>query len=132
MSSTTPPTVSKTVLWIGWVISALPVVMLLMSAMMKFLKAEAVIKSFDHLGYSPDLALLLGTVELVCTALYVIPQTSVLGAILLTGYLGGAVATHVRIGESLEVIGPFAFGVFVWLGLLLRERRLRGLLPLRR
>jgi len=122
--------VSKKMLWTGRVISALPVLMLLFSAVMKLVKPAAVVEGMTHLGYPDRLALALGIVELSCTVLYVIPRTAVLGAILLTGYLGGAIATHVRIGE--QFIGPALFGVLVWLGLYLRDERLRALLPLRR
>jgi hypothetical protein len=101
MESISQPTaVSKKMLWAGRILSALPVLMLLFSASGKFLKPAAVIEGFAHLGYPDKLALPLGIVELVCTILYVVPQTAVLGAILLTGYLGGATTTHLRIGEA--------------------------------
>ncbi len=122
--------VSKTMLWAGRVTSILPVLLLLMSGVMKLVKPPAVVEGFAKLGYPDRLALPLGIVELVCTVLYVIPQTSVLGAILLTGYLGGATATHVRLGDPF--VGPIIFGVFVWLGLYLRDARLRVLIPLNR
>jgi uncharacterized membrane protein YphA (DoxX/SURF4 family) len=122
--------ISKTMVWIGRVISALPVLILVMSGVMKFVKPAAVVEGFEKLGYPETLALGLGIVELLCTALYIIPQTSVLGAILLTGYLGGATATHVRVGDP--YYGPIILGVLVWLGLYLRDARLRALLPLRR
>lgn len=121
---------SKAMVWAGRIISALPVLALLMSGTMKLVKAAAVVEGFPKLGYPESLALPLGIVELACTALYVIPQTSVLGAILLTGYLGGATATHVRIGEPF--FAPIVLGMLVWGGLYLRDVRLRALLPLRR
>ena len=124
----TPP--SKKMLWAGRIMGALPVLMLLFSAVMKFLKPPDVVKGFTHLGYPESLALGLGIVELACTVTYVIPRTSVLGAILLTGYLGGAVATHLRIGEPYFM--PIIFGVLVWGGLFLRDERLRALIPFRR
>lgn len=124
-----PARVSNKMLWAGRIISALPVLMLLFSAAMKFAKPAAVVEGFTHLGYPEHLALALGILELTCTLLYVIPQTSVLGAILLTGYLGGAIATHVRIGE--QFIMPVILGALVWLGLYLRDLRLRALIPLR-
>src|SRR5437773_10792599 len=92
--------VSKAALWGGRVAGALPVLMLLMSGVMKLAKPEPVVKGFTDLGWDAGLALALGVLEIVCTAIYVIPQTAVLGAVLLTGYLGGAIATHVRIGEQ--------------------------------
>lgn len=121
--------VSKTLLWTGRVLSALPVLMLLMSGVMKLVKPAPVVEGFAHFGYDESIALAIGIVELVCTVIYVIPQTAVLGAILLTGYLGGATATHVRIGEPFFV--PIILGVLVWGGLYLRDARLRALLPLR-
>jgi Mn2+/Fe2+ NRAMP family transporter len=81
-------------------------------------------------GYPEQLILVLGIVEMCCAILYVIPRTSVIGAILMTGYLGGATATHVRL-EDPAFIAPIIVGILVWLGLLLREPRLRPLLPLR-
>ena len=120
---------SKKMLWTGRVLSALPVVMLLMSAVMKFAKPAQVVQGFEHLGLPLTLALGLGVLELACTVLYIIPSTAVLGAILLTGYLGGAVVTHLRVGDPF--IGPIIFGVLVWAGLFLRERRLRALIPFR-
>lgn len=119
---------SKAMLWGGRIMSALPVLMLLFSAAMKIAKAAPVMEGMPKMGYPEHLAVPLGIVELVCTILYVIPRTSVLGAILLTGYLGGAVATHVRVEEAF--IGPFLFGVFVWGGLWLRDTRIRDLIPL--
>ena len=130
--SSTAETVSKKALWGGRVLSALPLLMLLPSAAMKFLKPPEVIEGFVRLGYPESLALGLGILELACTAVYLIPRTSVLGAILLTGYLGGATATHVRIGDPFSmVIIPVILGVLVWGGLFLRDPRLRALIPLR-
>ena len=118
-------------LWgIGWVLSVLPCLMLVMSGAMKFSTSPEMEKGFSHLGWSMDVAIALAIVELGSTALYLIPQTAVLGAILLTGYLGGATAAHVRIGEPFYM--PIVLGVLLWTGLLLRDRRLWALLPLRR
>ena len=96
---------------------------------MKLVKPAALVEEFARLGYPESLALPIGILELACTAVYVIPQTSILGAVLLTGYLGGATATHVRIGDPF--FGPVILGVVVWAGLFLRDVRLRALLPLR-
>ncbi len=120
---------SKTMLWAGRIMSALPVLMLLVSGVMKLVKPAPVVEGFAHLGYPTSLALGLGIIELACIVVYVIPRTSMLGAVLLTGYLGGATATHVRIGEPF--LTPIVLGVLVWGGLYLREDRLRALLPLR-
>lgn len=123
------PAVSKMMLWAGYIISALPVLTLLMSGVMKLLKPEPVVEGFAHLEWDMSLALGLAILEISCTVVYVIPRTSVLGAILLTGYLGGATATHVRIGDPF--FAPVILGVLVWLGLFLRDPRLRELIPLR-
>ena len=124
---TTP--ISKRLLWTGRILSTLPVLMLLFSAAMKFLKPAGVVEGFTRLGYAENLALGLGILELVCTVLYLIPRTTVLGAILLTGYLGGATATHLRIGDP--YFAPVVLGVLLWGGLFLRDARLRALIPLR-
>jgi DoxX-like protein len=129
-SDTHTALVSKRMRWAGYVISALPVLMLVFSGVMKLFKPAPVVEGFVRLGYPESLALGIGIVELACAILYVIPQTSVLGAILLTGYLGGATATHVRIGEPF--FPPIVLGVLIWGGLFLRDARLRALLPLRK
>jgi len=120
---------SKKLIWIGRVVSALPVLFLLFSAIAKLTKSAQVIEGMQKLGYPDHTILPLGITELLCTVIYVIPQTSVLGAILLTAYLGGATVTHLRVGEPF--FGPILFGVFIWLGIFLRYPRLRTLLPLR-
>jgi len=128
-SDTHTAPVSKKMIWAGRIMSALPVLMLLLSGVMKLVKPVAVVEGFVRLGYPESLTVGIGIVELACAALYVVPRTSVLGAILLTAYLGGATATHVRIGEPFFV--PILLGVLVWGGLFLRDERLRALLPLR-
>jgi hypothetical protein len=125
-------TVSKKTLLAGRIISALPVLFLLMDGVMKLIKPAVVVDATVRLGYSETVILPLGIALLTCTILYLIPRTSVLGAILLTGYLGGAVATHVRAGEGLfPVLFPVIIGVLIWGGLYLRDQRLRSLIPLR-
>jgi uncharacterized membrane protein YphA (DoxX/SURF4 family) len=121
--------VSKAALWTGRVLSAVPVALLVMSGVMKFTKSPELVEGFTHLGWPENLAIALGILELTCTVLYVIPQTAVLGAVLLTGYMGGAIATHVRINEPIYL--HIGLGVVIWLGLYLRDARLRALLPLR-
>jgi hypothetical protein len=116
-------------LWAGRIASALPVLMLLFSGIMKLVKPAMVVQEFSRLGYPESLVIVIGVLELACTVVYIIPRTSVLGAILLTAYLGGAAATHVRIGDPF--VFPVVFGVLVWLGLFLRDDRLRALVPLR-
>ena len=131
MSTETPPaSESKVLLWIGRVLSSLPVLTLVMSGVMKLLNTPQVVEGMKKFGYPPNVSFGLGLVELGCTILYVIPQTAVLGALLLSGYLGGAVATHLRIGESF--IPPIVVGVLLWGGLVLRDSRLRSVLPWRR
>jgi hypothetical protein len=129
-SSTGAAPVSKASLWIGRILSAVPVLMLLFSAGMKFAKPPAVLEGFAHLGIPEKLAFGLGVLELGCTVIYAIPRTAVLGAILLTGYLGGATLTHLRVVEPF--IAPVLLGVAIWGGLYLRDPRLRALIPLRR
>lgn len=126
-------TISKKALWAGRIISALPILFLLFDASMKLIKAAPVVEGTVKLGYPESTIVPIGAVLLVCTLLYAIPQTSVLGAMLLTGYLGGAVATHVRVGDPLftHVLFPVYMGILVWLGLYLREAHLRALAPLR-
>ena len=116
-------------LWAGYVISTLSVLMLLMSATMKFIKPASVVEGFAHLGLPDSLAIGLGILEIACTVVYLIPRSSVLGAILLTGYLGGATLTHLRVGDAF--LPPVILGVLLWGGLFLREPRLRELIPLR-
>jgi hypothetical protein len=122
--------VSKKALWTGYVLSGLPAALLLFSAVTKLTQAAPVVEGFKHLGYSQGLAVPLGIVEFACTVVYLIPSTSVLGAILLTGYLGGATATTLRVGD--QFTPPVIVGVLIWGGLFLRDRRLRELIPLRR
>ena len=114
----------------GWVLSILPALMLVMSGVMKLVGGEAIESGFAHLGWPASSATMLGVLELACVALFLMPQTAVLGAILVTGYLGGAIATHVRLEEAFAV--PLLLGVLVWAGLYLRDARLRALIPLRR
>lgn len=121
---------SKKTLWAGRVLSALPALFLLVDATMKLVKPAPVVEATAELGYPESVILPLGIVLLVCTVLYLIPRTSVLGAILLTGYLGGAVATHVRVGGgAFPVVFPVILGTLLWGGLYLRDERLRSLVP---
>lgn len=125
--------VSKATLWGGRILSALPALFLLMDSVGKILRPAPVVEGTVKLGYPESIILPLGIVLLACTALYLIPRTSVLGAILLTGFLGGAVATHARVGDPLfsHILFPVYFGVMLWGGLYLRDPRLRELIPLR-
>ncbi len=125
--ATTPANMS--VVWIGRVVSTLPVLGLCASAYFKFAKHPEAVTGMAKFGYSENMLFPLGVLETVCVVLYVIPQTAVLGAVLLTGYLGGAIATHLRINDGFAP--PIIIGVLLWLGLVLRDARLRTLLPIR-
>src|SRR5262245_47726627 len=125
--------VSRKALWAGWILSALPALFLLFDGVMKLFKPEFVVKATVQLGYSESAIVPLGFVLLAATILYLIPGVAVLGAILLTGYLGGAVATHVRVGAgAFEILFPVVFGVLLWGGLFLRESQLRRIIQLSR
>jgi hypothetical protein len=109
-----------------------PALFLLVDGVMKLVQPAIVVETTVQLGYPESVILGLGIVLLACTVLYLVPPTSVLGAVLLTGYLGGAVATHVRVADGLfPVFFPAIVGALLWGGLLLRDRRLRNLIPLR-
>jgi hypothetical protein len=144
MSSQVMPTlfdtapVSKPALWSGRVLSGLVIVFLLFDGAIKLVPWPVVTETMERMGYgsSETLARSLGLITLVCTVLYAMPPTSILGAILLTGYLGGAIASHVRIGSPLfssplfsHVLFGFYLGLMVWGGLWLRDRSLRALMP---
>jgi len=123
--------ISKGRLWAGRIIGGLPALLLLVDAIMKFVKPAPVVETTVKLGYPESLIVGLGAVLLVSTILYLVPKTAVLGAILLTGYLGGAVATHVRVGGGwFPILFPVIFGVLLWGGLWLRDERLQTLIPL--
>jgi hypothetical protein len=132
-SGTQMAPVPKGRLWTGRIMSALPALFLLMDGVMKLVKPEPVVKATVQLGYPENAIFGLGIVVLVCVVLYVIPRTAVLGAILLTGYLGGAVSAHVRVGDPLfsHALFPIYVAMLLWGGLYLREERLRALIPLR-
>lgn len=119
-------------IWTGRVFSGLVALFLLVDIVMKLARMAPAIEGTAQLGYSPSLLVPLGVLLGTCLVLYVLPRTAVLGAILLTGYLGGAVATQVRVGNPLfsHVLFPVYLGVLIWAGLLLRDARLRSLLPL--
>lgn len=116
--------------WTGWVLTLLIAGTLLMSGAMKVVQPPGFEEGFDRLGWPIRLAVALATIEIVCAILYLLPHTAVLGAILTTGYLGGAIATHLRIGD--DFVPPIIIGVLAWLGVYFREARLRAILPLRR
>ncbi len=122
---------SKAAWWTGWIISAIPILMMgVLGTVFLLFNRTMVQEGNAKYGYPPGTAIPILIIEIVCVILYAIPRTATLGAILLTGYLGGAVATHVRAGEPWFF--PVIFGVLVWLGLVLREPRLRDLIALRK
>jgi len=123
-------TISKPAVWTGWVISVMLALFLVMDGVMKFMLPAPVSEAFTRLGISTSLAVPIGVILIACVVLYVIPRTAVFGAVLLTGYLGGAIAIHMRAGSSLfgETLFPIYMGVLVWLGLYLRDSRVRGML----
>jgi hypothetical protein len=117
-------------LWAGRIVGGLVVLFLLFDTMMKLLRLPQAMEGTVQLGYPENSVLVIGIIQLVCLVLYLIPRTSILGAILLTGYLGGAVATHVRIESPLftHILFPIYVGLFIWGALVLRNDRLRTLL----
>ena len=128
-----PGPISTRTRWAGYILTALPVLFLVFDIVIKLMKITPVVDSFTQLGIPTGLARAIGTLELVCLLTYLHPRTALLGAILLTGYLGGAVLTHVRVGDPLlsHALFPTYIGMMLWGGLYLREPRLRALIPLR-
>jgi hypothetical protein len=123
--------VSKTALWTGRVMSALPVLLVLFGSIVKLMKTAAVMEGFARAGVPERLIVPVGVIELICVIVYVIPQTAVLGAILMTGLLGGATVTNLRIGDPTYPM-PVVLGMLAWGGLFLRDTRLRELIPIRK
>ncbi len=125
--------VPRAQVWTGRVLSGLAVLFLMFDAIGKLLRPPQVIEGTTQLGWPVSALLTLGVIQVVCLIVYLVPRTSVLGAILWTGYLGGAVATHLRLGQPLfsHTLFPTYIAALLWVGLWLRERRLRALLPIR-
>ena len=125
---------SKAMLWTGRILSGLVVLFMLFDSILHILRPAQVLEAFVRIGFSEKFSLVIGIVLLACVILYVIPRTSVLGAILLTGYLGGAVSINVRAGSPLftGTLFPVYFGVLTWGGLFFRDAPLRALIPLRK
>ncbi len=124
------PTQNKKMVWTGHALSVSVSLLLAFSAVMKLMTSPEILKGMDHLGIPHSLITTVGILEISCVIVYLVPATSVVGAILLTGYMGGAILTHLRVGEAVPV--QVLLGVVVWLGLYLREPRLHALLPLRK
>ena len=127
--TTTPKTI-----WIGRILSALAILFLSFDTIIKVLRLPVAIEGTMQLGYPESTVFIIGLIQLACLVLYVVPQTSVFGAILFTGYLGGAIATHLRIGSPLftHILFPIYVAVLIWGGLYAREPRLRAMVPIRR
>lgn len=127
-------TPSKSRLWTGRILSTLTILFLLFDGIMKLVRPLPVTQAMTQLGFPQNLSVPIGVILLLCTALYAIPSTSVLGAVLLTGYLGGAVVSQLRIGASLfgSTLFPIYFAVLMWAALYLQEPRLRAFIPIRK
>jgi hypothetical protein len=122
---------SSAALWAGRIASALAVLFLIFDGGIKVLQLAPAVEATTQLGYPASLVLIIGAIELACLIVYAIPRTAVLGAILLTGYLGGAIATQLRSGApAFPVVFPLIIGALLWGGLYLRDQRLRALIPL--
>jgi hypothetical protein len=125
------PAVSKGAFWTGWVLTGLVVLFLLFDAFGKFAKPVQVTDAFVKLGIPISQSVTIGALLLLCTILYAIPRTVVLGAVVLTGYLGGAVAIQMRVNNPVfETIFPVLFAAIAWMGIYLRRPKLRSVLPL--
>jgi hypothetical protein len=124
---------SNAALWIGRVMSGLVIAFMLLDGAMKLVPLDVVVTTSEQMGIPGSLARMLGILGLICTVLYAVPRTSIIGAILLTGYLGGAIASHLRLGDPIFTHTLFGLylGLLVWGGLYLRDDRLRALIPLR-
>ena len=125
-------TISKPARWISYVMSGLVILFMLFDSVMKFVKPPEVIEGTLALGFGAEHLTIIGTLGLICTVLYAFPRTSILGAILLTGYFGGAVATHLRLNNPLfsHTLFTVYFGILIWGGLWLRNTKLRELFPI--
>jgi hypothetical protein len=121
---------SGKVVWTGRVITVLVSLLFFFSAAMKFVGGAEVKEGMAHLGLPESMIIPLGILEAACTVIYLIPATSVLGAILLAGYMGGAICTHWRVGDPF--VGQIAIALVIWLAIYLREPRLKALIPLRK
>jgi hypothetical protein len=124
----------STTIWVGRVLSALAIIFLTFDTVIKLLGLDVVAETLVGLGYPADLGRTIGVVELVCVVLYAVPRTAVLGAILLTALMGGAMASHIRVGSPLftHILFGVYLALFIWGGLYLRNARLRELIPLQR
>lgn len=132
MEAAIDPNISKSALWTGRVLSTLIVLFMLFDGITKIARSAATVAAFTKAGYGAGIVAVIGALALLSAILYAIPQTAVLGAIVLTGYLGGATDSVVHLGQPPVWWLPVAFGVLAWFGLYLRDPRLRQLVPFRR
>ena len=134
VSLQTPQTtwVQRLMPWVGWLFSAGAIAILVMSARWKLTSTPFYVNEWMRIGWDPAKLPLVASLQVTCLVLYLIPRTSVLGVVLLTGYLGGAISQYTRMGEPYPVLVPLSTALFAWAGLWLREPRLRALLPIRR
>jgi hypothetical protein len=124
--------VKRWMMWIGWALSLWPAFVIISSATWKLTRSQFYVREFARIGWPGSALTGLALLQLGCLLLFLIPRTSVLGAVLLTGYLGGAIASYVRMGEPYPVLVPLSTSLIAWAGIYLREERLRALLPVRR
>jgi hypothetical protein len=127
-----PTRLNRWALWTGRVLTVAPVLILLMSARWKLTHNPWYVEEWGRIGYAPSALTGIALLQLACVLLYLIPPTAVLGTVLLTGYLGGAIAAYTRLGEPYPVLVPLSTALLAWAGIYLREERLRSLLPFRR
>ena len=133
LAASRPVPAAKTTLWAGRILSALAILFLAFDSIIKVLNLPPAVEATTQLGYAASLVVTIGLIELACLAIYAIPRTAALGAILLTGYLGGAIATQVRAESALfSIVFPLIIGALIWGGLFLRDARLRALVPLQK
>jgi hypothetical protein len=129
LAASRPAPAVKTALWAGRILSALAILFLAFDSIIKVLNLPPAVEATTQLGYPAGVVVAIGLIELACLAIYAIPRTAVLGAILLTGYLGGAIATQVRAESALfSLVFPLIIGALIWGGLFLRDARLRALI----
>lgn len=124
---------STTMMWTGRIVSGVAILFLLFDSVIKVLQLPPAVEATVRLGYGENLVLGIGLLQLACLAVYLVPRTSILGAILLTGYLGGAIATHVQNGSDMfSLVFPVLIGALIWAGLYIRDQHLRSIVPFRR
>ncbi len=132
VQASTGTRLTRWIIWTGRAVTSIPVFILLSSARWKLTHSPFYVVEWTRIGYAPSALNGIGLVQLTCVALYLIPQTAVLGTVLLTGYLGGAIASYVRIGDPYPALVPLTTCLLAWAGIYLRDERLRALLPFRR